>query len=273
MVAAASQVSTGPSDRTRSRDSSLDHWFYAGMALLFFVTALLGFVPNSIEKLDAVAAGLRPPLPLAQHVHAVVMGSWILLLLAQTFLVSAGRTNLHRRLGLASFALVPAIVLVMILVTQSTWAIVAAIPAGAFPAAELAASKALIGNVLFEQLKVLILFPLFAGWAIAVRRTDPEMHKRMMILATLMPLSAGIDRIALRWLPTNFPTGYEVEYLYLLVWLAPALVYDLWRRGRVHRAYVIGIACNLPFFVLNYFVWGSPQWLELAPRIMGVSGW
>ena len=109
-----------------------------------------------------------------------------------------------------------------------------------------------------------------------MRRTDPEMHKRMMILATLMPLSAAIDRIALRWLPTNFPTGYETEYGYLLLWLVPVLVYDLWRRGRVHRAYVIGIACNIPFFVLNHYLWGSPRWLESAPAIMsvvGVSGW
>ena len=200
----------------------------------------------------------------------------MLLLLAQTLLVASGRIDVHRRLGLVSFALVPAIVVVMILVTRASWANLAALPPGVLPPAALASTKALIANVLLEQLKVLVLFPLFAGWAIAVRRTDPEMHKRMMILATLMPLSAAIDRIALRWLPTNFPGGYEAEYGYLLLWLVPVLVYDLWRRGRVHRAYVIGIACNVPFFVLNHFLWGSPRWLESAPAIMsvvGVSGW
>ena len=218
--------------------------------MLFFITVLLGFVPNSIEKIDAVAAGLLPPIPLAQHAHAVVMGSWIALAAGANLPRCARGAQLCTAdLGLISFALVPAIVLVMILVTRSSWMALAAVPPGAMPPDALASTKALVANVLLEQLKVLVLFPLFAGWAIAVRRTDPEMHKRMMILATLMPLSAAIDRIALRWLPTNFPGGYEAEYGYLLLWLVPVLVHDLWRRGRVHRAYVIGIACNVPFFV------------------------
>ncbi len=77
MVTAASEVVARSPDRTRTE--SLDRWFYASIALLFFVTVLLGFVPNSIEKIDAVAAGRLPPIPLAQHAHAVVMGSWIVL--------------------------------------------------------------------------------------------------------------------------------------------------------------------------------------------------
>ena len=206
-----------------------------------------------------------------------MMGSWIILLLAQTLLVASGRIGIHRQLGLVSFALVPAIVIVMILVTRAAWANLAALPPDVLPAAALASTKALVANVLLEQLKVLVLFP-------AVRRLGDRRapHGSRDAQAHDDPRHAdaavgAIDRIALRWLPTNFPGGYEAEYGYLLVWLVPVSGLRLGGgAGRVHRAYVIGIACNVPFFVLNHFLWGSPRWLESAPAIMsvvGVSGW
>jgi hypothetical protein len=61
--------------------------------------------------------------------------------------------------------------------------------------------------------------------------------------------------------------------LYTLLWLLPVLMYDFTRRGRVHWAYVIGIILNLPFVAISYFLWGSPWWLDVAPRLMGAHGW
>lgn len=180
---------------------------------------------------------------------------------------------MHRRLGLLSFALAPAVVLAMVVQTRSPWLEIAALPAGAVDAAVLAGAKARLANVLFEQIRSAVLFPLFFGWAIAVRRTDLETHKRMMMLATWVLLNAAIDRVVGRWLPTNFPMGYEAEYAYLLLWLAPLLVYDVVRRGRLHRAYVIGLLCVMSFAVASHFLWGSPQWLRLAPAIVFIPNW
>ena len=61
------------------------------MAGLFILTALAGFIPDSIDVLRAVKAGERPALPPILHVHAILMASWLLLLLAQTSLVALGR--------------------------------------------------------------------------------------------------------------------------------------------------------------------------------------
>lgn len=260
-------------DTTASFGLAVDRWIYAAMALLFVVTVLVGFVPTSLEKVAAVQAGQRAPLSPMLHAHAVTMGAWLLLLLAQSTLVPAGHVATHRRLGVLSFALAPAVVLVMILQTRTPWLEIAAIPPGAVDATVLADLKAVIANILLEQIRSVVLFALFFGWAIAVRRTDGEMHKRMMMLATLMPLSAAIDRIAQRWLPTNFPTGYEAEYAYLLLWLAPLLIYDVIRRGRLHRAYWIALLCLAPFALATHLLWGSPRWLALAPAIVGVEGW
>lgn len=40
-------------------------------------------------------------------------------------------------------------------------------------------------------------------------------------------------------------------------------------RGQVHRAYVIGIALNIPFVIAAYLLWNSPWWFDAAPQLMG----
>jgi hypothetical protein len=65
----------------------------------------------------------------------------------------------------------------------------------------------IINNILLVQIRSIVLFPTFFIWALRTRRTDPEMHKRMMLLATLMLLDAAIARM--NWLPYNeFPKSY-----------------------------------------------------------------
>ena len=68
----------------------MDRWIFVFMAALFFVTALAGFIPDSLMKIAAVKAGERAPFPLVLHVHAVLMGAWLSLLLAQTTLMATG---------------------------------------------------------------------------------------------------------------------------------------------------------------------------------------
>jgi hypothetical protein len=248
-----------------------DRWIYVFMAALFVVTALVGFIPDSINMLAAVDAGQRPPLPPVLHVHAVLMATWLALLLAQTTLMATGRGAHHRKLGLIAVVLAPAVAMMMILVTKSAWSQVASIPAGAVPLDELAATKIFVSNLLLEQIRTVVLFAGFIGWALLVRRKDPETHKRLMILATLLPLPAAIDRMT--WVPSTMPDSPATVHLYSLLWLLPVLIYELARRGRVHRAYVIGIALNVPFVIASYELWGSPWWLATAPSLMRMQGW
>jgi hypothetical protein len=240
---------------------------YPFMAALFLVTAVAGFGPTSVALLATVETGQRPPLPLILHVHAVCMGAWLLLLLVQTSLVSTGRTALHRSLGVAGFVVAPAAVATMIGVAFESWRAIAALGTEAGP--EWMASIAGASNFLLEQIRSVVYFAVFVAWALVVRRTDPETHKRMMLLATLMPLGAAITRI--EWLPTTLPGSYLSQYAYLLLWLAPALIHDVVRRGAVHRAYVIGLALVLPYAIASQLLWGSDWWVATAPKLMGVG--
>jgi hypothetical protein len=159
----------------------------------------------------------------------------------------------------------------MVGVTGATFTQLATLPAGVMPAEALSDVKFFLSNILLEQIREVLLFPAFIIWALLVRREDPEMHKRLIIIATLPLLSAAIDRVT--WLPSTLPASPASMYITQLLWLAPVLIYDLWRRGRLHRAYVIGIGLNLPFMLFSYLSWGTDWWLATAPTIFGIQRW
>lgn len=246
-----------------------DRWIYVFMAGLFVVIALAGFIPTSARVLAAVEAGQRPPLPLILHVHAVLMGSWLLLFLVQTTFMATGRPAHHKKLGILAVVLAPAMVLAMIGIVRSSWSFAVLLPPDQLIPGE-SRRISFMSNILLEQLRMIFLFTVFVSWAFLCRKKDPESHKRMMVLATVIPLPAAIDRIA--WLPGTMAQGPEFMPLYTLILLLPVLIYDIARRRRVHRAYVIGIILILPFVIASYFLWGSPWWYEVAPRLMGAHG-
>jgi len=78
-----------------------DHLFFCAVALLILLTVFIGFAHTYY-----LAGIFQAPLPNRLiHIHGAVFTCWIFLLITQTSLVSAGRVDIHRRLGLFGFAL------------------------------------------------------------------------------------------------------------------------------------------------------------------------
>jgi len=252
------------------RAHAIDRWIYVFTAASFIAIVLAGFVPSSIEKAGAVRAGLRPPFPLIMHVHAVLMGAFLLLLFAQTLLVATGRQALHMRLGLISMLLAPAMVVAGFLLASANyhgvWAAAQAAPPEARGGAE--AVVGVVENILLLQLRIGILFPILLWIGLRARRGEPGLHKRMMILATAVALPAGIDRIP--WLPTTMPVTPLGPDLWTIVAISPLLLWDLFRNRSLHRAYWIWLALFLPFSILVQSLWNTPWWHATAKAIMGV---
>jgi hypothetical protein len=249
------QLVTFATHTTRLRGPSLERHFHAGMAWLFVIVAVAGFAPRSL----AIVAGTMPSPPLVVHLHAAVMASWVGLLAMQASLSQAGRMDLHRKWGLASLVVAPLVLLMLIVVT-----VVRQNDAAGTPGAPI------VNNILFLQIRSIVLFPTFLIWALRTRRTDPQMHKRLMLLATLMLLDAAIARMS--WLPYNeFPRSYFAVHLYLLLLLVPALLHDLIRLGKIHRAWVWGLGLIVPWVVATEFVWGSHWWRVFGPKLVGAG--
>jgi hypothetical protein len=251
------------------RAHALDRWIYVISAGLFILIVLVGFIPDSMMKTEMVKAGLRPPFPPILHAHAVLMGSFLLFLLSQTWWVATGKQVRHERWGPFGGLLAAALVVVGFILAPTMYHQVAGglrvAPPEALPAIRELLTH--LDNILLLQLEAGLLFALFVGLGLAARRSDPGFHKRMMLIAPAMALGAAFARMT--WLPTTMPHSPVTIQIYQILALAPLFVWDVLRNRRIHRAYLVLAAAYVPVCLLVNMVWDTPWWHATAHRIMG----
>ena len=161
--------------------------FYFGMAIAMSVTVFIGFGPSFyVNAYFAETLGLPPVQALSSIiiVHGLVFTTWMILLMVQTGLVAGGQVRWHRRLGIAGAVLAAAVI------AFGTAAQVASMQRdlGALE------SVPFLRIVVFGGLTSLIAFAGLAGAAIGWRRR-PEIHKRLILIATIALLGAAAARI------------------------------------------------------------------------------
>ena len=254
------------------RAHAIDRWIFVFMASWYIAIVLAGFIPDSLMKIEMVRTGQRAPFPMVLHMHAVVMGAFLLLLLTQSWLMATGRRALHMQLGVAGMLLAVLVVIVgFVLVPTMYHQLWYAAQAATTPEAKAGTQMGLSiwDNITLLQLRIGFLFPLFIAIALKARGGNAGLHKRMMILATAIPLPAGIDRIP--WIPHTMPGNPLSVDLYTMAAISPMFIWDVVRNGRVHRAYWIFIAAYLPCAIAVHGLWNSEWWHGVVPKLMGVG--
>jgi hypothetical protein len=194
------------------------------VAAAVIITGFAGVYPQ--HALDDTA-----PLPAIIHAHAAVFICWLVLLVAQTTLVSAGRTDIHRRLGAAG-AVLAALMLVLGIATTITVARLGhrGIPGVEFPDAQ---------GFLLLNLGSILCFATLTAAALYLRRS-PQAHKRLMLMATtgaLMP--PGISRLP--FVAGHTPAIGALVFAFIMA----GPVYDLVTRRRIHPAYIWGVLLSI----------------------------
>jgi hypothetical protein len=249
---------------------AIDRWIYVFMAASFIVYTLVGFLPDSLMKMAAVEAGERPPFPAVLHVHSLLMGAFLLLLLAQTTLMATGRKQLHQTLGIAGIALGPALVIVGFILVPTMYHQVWNGMQAAPPPVAAAMQDGLrnFDNIMLIQTRIGILFPIFLAIALLARRTDAGLHKRMMLLSIAPALPAAFDRMT--WLPTTLPASPLAPDLYTIAAIAPMLLWDLYRTRTLHKAYVIWFSLFVGAGVVVHLLWNTGWWHATAPKLVGL---
>lgn len=267
---AAAVSGARPDVLSGDRTAFIDRWIYVFTAASFIVFVLLGFVPDSLSKMASVEAGERPPFPLILHLHAVFMGAYLLLLLAQTVLVATGRVAQHRLLGGLGFVLAAGLVVVGFLLIPTIYhqthggALAAPPPVKA----QLVEIVRFLENIMLVQARVGFVFAITVFLGVMARKADPGFHKRMMILSIAGALAAGFDRIT--WLPTTLPERPISTDIYVLLAIAPMFLWDVFRNRGVHRAYWVWLAVAAPFTVAVHVLWDTPAWHDAVKGVMGV---
>ena len=161
----------------RARDSQ--RWFPVWMAGAFVLIAFGGFAPTSWLQLPAGTFVGSPLL----HLHGLLFSAWTLFLLVQTIFAARGRLERHRAWGLLGISLATAMVLVGFATADQGLRNRLAAGFGDRARAFHIASTSMIA-----------LFGVLVFAAIAnVRR--PEVHKRLMLLATVCVIPPAIARL------------------------------------------------------------------------------
>lgn len=267
----ASEISARPTAARNALAALIDRWIYVAMAVFLIAVTLTGFIPDSVTKIGMVEAGQRPPFPFVLHLHAIAMGSWLLLLLAQTSLMATGRRAGHKQLGMIAMVLAPAVVLIGIVLAptmyREAWHAVQAMPGG--PSAEGLMDVAVRGNIALLQIQIGLVFATVVALALRARKTDMATHKRLMVLAPIVAMPAAVDRIS--WLPNTIPVSPWAPEIYILLLALPLFAWDLYRSGGIQKAYKIWLALVLPTGAVAILLWNTPWWQAFVPKLMGVA--
>ena len=220
-----------------------------------WVGILSGFGTDSFQHVSTYGLDY----PWIVHVHAVSFVSWLTLFTVQAGLIRSGRTDLHRRLGIAGAILAGW----MLIVGPATAIVVDAWhyrTTGQTP------------EFLSVQFTDMVAFAGLTGAGVLLR-ANPAAHKRLMLLSLFDLSDAGFARYLNGLAVMPFGDGRAAEFasLYLCsCLLALGLgAYDLATRRRLHPAYIAGLVWMLGLQFLASFLLHSPGWKAISLRLIG----
>lgn len=228
--------------------------FFVFIALAMLVVIALAFSKSFYAR----PLFTERPLPTYLVAHGVTMTVWYLLFLAQTLFVRAGRTDLHRKLGIAAVAVVTAVIVTTVVVNLNRVQ-----RAEALGFATTAADLQFLRAQALDSMGSLIPLAILVVVAL-VYRTRPQVHRRLMFWAFVWtlgpaftatrPLGQYLDSLVVPYLPF-FPAD--------LLWLVALVAFDVKTRRRVHPATYLGFAALAAWFLLL-----SP-WIAGQPALQG----
>ena len=226
--------------------------FFMAIAILFPIVVLLGFGPTYYVK----GFFPSPPIPrLMIHIHALVMSAWVLLFVAQVYLIRSTRIKVHQRLGMFGLFLGLAIIVT---------GIFTAVAAAKYGSSSTPPGVKPIEFLVVPFFDVVIFAVLFAA-AVYYRRNAPN-HKRLMLLTVLNFIPAAIAR---------FPFGLTETYGPLWFFGVPDLlavlfvVADTWRNKKLNKVFLAGAVLMIASHWLRLPLSGTAAWHTFATWLIG----
>lgn len=229
-----------------------EHLFFSGLALLMLATVYIGFARTYFNA-GLFAAPLPHPII---HVHGAAFTLWILLLVTQTSLVNAGRTDLHRKLGVAGF------VLACLMVVLGVLAAINGLERDAHP-------PGIDGLTFFMiPMSAMVVFGVLVYFAWRMRR-DPASHKRLLIFATTEILLAATARWPVYHTAPNLLPALLTTYVFIVA----LMLFDLWSLHRIHKVTGVVSVAMIVFHQVRMPIAFSGPWHAFAGWVLAHAQW
>lgn len=227
--------------------------FYAAFGFVSLAAVLTGFsttylIPMARRTFDA---------PAIVHLHGALCLSWVLLFIAQALLVRTRRTALHRRLGMAGIPIALGILATGLLTAR--WA----------AHRDIAAAPEAVASMV-GTLTSLAIFAALVIFAILKRR-QPDWHKRLMMLATIVVLWPAWFRFRhlMPWVPRpDIWLALILADLPIII----AAVRDRMLAGRVHPVWAIFGTALILEQSAEVMLFDVPRWRTLGEAIYRALG-
>jgi hypothetical protein len=219
---------------------------YLSVGFVCVIIALLGFWPSYFGPL--LLKGIPHPARII-HVHAAVFMGWLFFLIWQSWLAARGRVALHMKVG--KYAMLWGIIVILVGWTTAFVVFGERVQAGNLEEARSRLIAPLTDMLFFGPV-------LCAAWSY---RRRPEIHKRLIVVATTVLLVAAVHRM-------TFLGGPPRPVLPLLaIWLSPILAgmtHDYLRRRIVHPVYLVGIGLVLLMKFGRAWIRGTQAWNDFT---------
>jgi hypothetical protein len=225
--------------------------FFLLLSVAFLVIAIIGFSTTFFIPL-ARGAFKAPPVV---HIHGMLLFGWLMLLVAQSFLVMRHRFLTHRRLGVIGGALAAAIVVSGVFVGLYATRRDLALGADDFVSGQFV-------NILIEM----TVFGALVAAAIALRH-DGASHKRLLILATISALAPAWLRF--RHLFPQVSNPFVVFSLLADSIVLVVIARDWIESKRVHPVYIYAGSSMIAIHLVELLAITSPPWLRVSRWLLG----
>ena len=221
-------------------DRRFSTWVAITTALIVFIGFARTYYLKGVFGTPALSSGLV-------HLHGIVMTLWFALFVVQVRLIAAHRTDLHRRVGV-----VGAVLALLVLVVGITTAIVAAKHGVTPDPPPLVFLSIPLGDML--------VFAILVGLGLLFRRRR-DIHRRLMLLASVGILAAAIARIPIEFIATGGPlVFFGLTDLCVLI----CVVFDTVKNRRLHPAFGWGTLFIVASQPLRLMLTDTAVWMQFA---------
>jgi len=220
---------------------------YVAIALIAAAIVFLGFARAFFFN----AFFARGYLGTLRIVHGTVFSLWLVLLLVQTTLVARKRADIHRRLGVFGFVLASLMIILGLMMAFNA-------AKYGFHGPGLPPPLIFVAVPFFD----IVVFAALIAAAFYYRR-KPEIHKRLIIVATISILPPALARFCLPF-PIMMKTLPFSAFIVADLILIGCVLYDYSKTKNLQRAWLWGGLLFVVSFPLRMLIASTTAWQSFA---------